>query len=132
MLGRLSKNSLKATFHSVYNIYIAMGIISVIMLVMLLVDWTKWGDTGVGVGYLIKIVASVALCLTAGIGVLMTFVAVFSEFSRNLYGNEGYLTLSLPVRSSTLMFSKWLSASFWVISPSRTISATMEWSWVIC
>ncbi len=115
MLGRLSKNSLKATFHSVYNIYIAMAVIGVIMLVMLLVDWTKWGDTGVGVGYLIKIVASVALCLTAGIGVLMTFVAVFGEFNRNLYGNEGYLTLSLPVRSSTLMFSKWLAASFWVI-----------------
>lgn len=115
MLGRLTKNSLKATFHSVYNIYIAMAVIGVIMLVMLLVDWTKWGDTGIGVGYLIKIVASVALCLTAGIGVLMTFVAVFGEFNRNLYGNEGYLTLSLPVRSSTLMFSKWLSASFWVI-----------------
>ena len=115
MLGRLSKNSLKATFHSVYNIYIAMAVIGAIMLVMLLVDWTQWGDTGVGVGYLIKIVASAALCITAGIGVLMTFVAVFSEFNRNLYGNEGYLTLSLPVKSSTLMFSKWLSASFWVI-----------------
>ena len=115
MLGKLSKNSLKATFNAVYNIYIAMAIIGVMMLVMLLVDWNKWGDTGVGVGYVIKIIASVALCLTAGIGVLMTFVAVFSEFKRNMFGNEGYLTLSLPVRSSTLVFSKWLSASFWVI-----------------
>ena len=67
MLGRLTKNSLKATFHSVYNIYIAMAVIGVIMLVMLLVDWTKWGDTGIGVGYLIKIVASVALCLTVAV-----------------------------------------------------------------
>ena len=115
MLGKLSKTSLKATFNAVYNIYIAMAVIGVIMLVMLLVDWTKWGDTGVGVGYLIKIVASAALCITAGIGVLMTFVAVFSEFRRNMYGNEGYLTLSLPVRSSTLMLAKWLAASFWVI-----------------
>ena len=121
MLGRLTKNSLKATFNAVYNIYIAMAVIGAIMLVMLLVDWTKWGDTGIGVGYLIKIAASIALCITAGIGVLMTFVAVFREFRRNLYGNEGYLTMSLPVRSSTLVFSKWLSASFWVVISYLTL-----------
>lgn len=115
MLGKLTKNSFKAYASSVYNIYIAMGIIGAIMLVLLLFDWTKWGDTGIGVGMLIKVVASGALCITAGIGVIMTLVAVFSEFSRNMYGNEGHLTLSLPVKSSTLILSKWIAGSFWVV-----------------
>lgn len=115
MLGKLTKNSFKAYASSVYNIYIAMGIIGAVMLVLLLFDWTKWGDTGIGVGMLIKVVASSALCITAAIGVIMTLVAVFSEFSRNMYGDEGHLTLSLPVKSSTLLMSKWLAGSFWVI-----------------
>lgn len=115
MLGKLTKNSFKANASSVYNIYIAMGIIGVIMLVLLLVDWTKWGDTGIGVGLLIKILASGALCITAAIGVIMTFVSVFSDFSRSMYGAEGHLTLTLPVRSSTLLLSKWLAGSFWVV-----------------
>lgn len=115
MLGKLTKNSFKAYASSVYNIYIAMGIIGVIMLVLLMFDWTKWGDTGIGVGMLIKVVASAALCITAAIGVIMTLVAVFSEFARNMYGNEGHLTLSLPVKSSTLLMSKWIAGSFWVL-----------------
>lgn len=114
MLGKLTKNAIKANASSVYSIYIAMGIIGVIMLVLLLFDWTKWGDTGIGVGMLIKVVASVALCVSAAVGVLMTLVAVISEFSRNMFGDEGHLTLSLPVKSSTLLMSKWLSGSLWV------------------
>ena len=45
----------------------------------------------------------------------MTLVAVFSDFKRSMYGIEGHLTLSLPVRGSSLLFAKWLSGAFWVI-----------------
>lgn len=115
MLGKLIKNSFKANASSVYNVYIAMGIVGVIMVILMLIDWTKWGDTGIGVGMAIKSVAAFALCLTALIGVVLTFVSVFSEFERNLYGKEGHLTLTLPVKSSSLLFAKWITGSFWVI-----------------
>lgn len=115
MLGKLTKHTFKAHASAVSNIYVAMGIIGVIMLILMLVDWTKWGDTGIGLGLAIKCIAAGALCLAALIGIVMTFSAVFSEFSRNMYSKEGHLTMTLPVKSSSLLFSKWLSGSFWVI-----------------
>ncbi len=115
MLGKLTKNAFKSNAAGIYNIYIAEGIITVVMLILLLVDWTKWGDTGVGLGLVIKCVASAALCLAAAVGIVMTFVSVFSDFRRSMYGIEGHLTLSLPVRSSSLLLAKWISGAFWVI-----------------
>ena len=115
MLGKLTKNSFKANMSSVSHVYLAMGIIGIIMLFLLLVDWTKWGDTGIGLGLVIKIIASGALCLTSGIGMIMTLTGIVSEYQRNMFGAEGHLTMTLPVRSSTLLLSKWISGSFWVI-----------------
>lgn len=115
MLGKLTKNTFKAHASAISRIYVAMGIIGVVMLVLMLVDWTKWGDTGIGLGLAIKCLASGALCITALIGIIMTYVAVFSEFSRSMYSKEGHLTMTLPVKSSSLLLSKWLSGSFWVI-----------------
>ncbi len=115
MLGKLTKNSFKANMSSVSNVYLAMGIIAVIMLGLLFIDWTKWGDTGIGLGLVIKIVSSSALCLTAAIGIIMTVAGVVGEYQRNMFGAEGHLTMTLPVRSSTLLLSKWISGSFWVI-----------------
>lgn len=115
MLGKLTKNSLKANMSSVANVYLAMGIIGIVMLVLMLVDWTKWGDTGIGLGLVIKIVASGALCLTAAIGMIMTVTGIVGEYQRNMFGAEGHLTMTLPVRSSTLLLSKWIAGSFWVI-----------------
>lgn len=115
MLGKLTKNTFKANMSSVSNVYVAMGIIGVIMLVLLFVDWSKWGDTGIGLGLVIKILASCALCLAAGIGLLMTVTGIVAEYKRNMFGDEGHLTMSLPVRSSTLLLSKWIAGSFWVL-----------------
>ena len=115
MLGKLTKNSFKANMHSVSNVYLAMGIIGIIMLGLLFIDWTAWGDTGIGVGLVIKIVASAALCITAAIGIIMTITGIVGEYQRNMFGNEGHLTMALPVRSSTLLLAKWISGSFWVV-----------------
>lgn len=115
MFGKLFKNSFKANASAVYPTYIAMGILTVVMLILMLVDWTKWGDRGMGVGLAIKVVASALLTLTALVGVILTFVSVFGEFGRSMYGREGQLTLTLPVRSSSLLLAKWLSGSIWVM-----------------
>ena len=115
MFGKLFKNSFKANANAVYPTYLAMGILIVIMLFLMLIDWAKWGDKGVGVGLAIKVVASALLTLTAFVGVILTFVSVFGEFSRSMYGREGQLTLTLPVRASSLLLAKWLSGSIWII-----------------
>ncbi len=115
MLGKLIKNSFKATANAVYVNYIIMGVIAVLMLILMFVDWTKWGAGGIATGFKIKLAASAILIITALVCVILTFVSVFGEFRRSMYGNEGQLTLTLPVRSSSLLFAKLFSGSFWVI-----------------
>lgn len=130
MLGKLTKHTFKAHASAMANIYVAMGIIGVIMMVLLLVDWTKWGDTGIGLGLAVKCLAAGALCIAALICIIMTFVAVFSEFSRNLYAKEGHLTMTLPVRSSSLLLSKWISGAFWIILSYTTFCVCAGGSFV--
>lgn len=114
MLGKLVKNSFKANFSSVSNVYLAMGIMAVVVGASYLFDWTKVGESGVWFGFGIKALVDVALILTSVIGTIMTLVGVISEFNKNFFGPEGHLTLALPVRSSTLLLSKWISGSFWI------------------
>lgn len=132
MLGKLTKNSFKANMSSVAGVYVAMVIIGVIMAALLLFDWTKWGDMGIGLGLVVKIVASLALCLTSGIGILMTLVGIISEFNRNMFGDEGHLTMTLPVKSSTLLLSKWLSGSFWVLLSYLVFCVCAFGSFIYC
>lgn len=115
MLGKLIKNSFKANFSSVSNVYLAMGIIGVVILIAYIFDWTKMGESGVWLGLGVKVLVNAALCITAVIGTIMTLVGVISEFNRSMFGDEGHLTMTLPVRSSTLLLSKWVSGSFWII-----------------
>ena len=115
MLGKLIKHSFKANASAVYNVYIAMGIVGIVMLFLMLIDWTSWGDRGITMGMVFKGIAAFALCLTALVGVILTFVAVFGEFERSMYSKEGHLTFTLPVKSSSLLLAKWISGSFWVI-----------------
>ena len=115
MLGKLIKNSMKANAASVYTTYISMGVIGVVMGVLMLIDWSKFGDRGVGVGLGIKAACAAALILTAIICVILTFVSVFRDFHNSMYRKEGQLTMTLPVKPASLLFAKWFSGSFWVL-----------------
>lgn len=115
MLGKLIKNNFKALASRVYPVYIAMAAFGVLMLILMLFDWN--GDSGqnVGVGFISKAVASGGLCLTALAGTVVTLVAAIGDFARTMFGREGQLTMSLPVNSSSLLFSKWFSGAFWTL-----------------
>ena len=115
MLGKLIKHAMKANASRVFPIYIAMGVITVVMLILMLVDWSKWGDNGTGLGFAFKAFSAGALCLTAFVCMILTIVFVLSEFRRSMCRREGQLTLTLPVRASSLLFSKWFSGSFWTV-----------------
>lgn len=121
MLGKLIKNSFKAHASAVYTIYIAMGITGLVMLVLMLINWTRNGESSLGWGMAIKGLAATALCIMAFVGVILTFVAVFGDFSRSMYGKEGHLTMTLPVRASSLLLAKWISGTFWVILSYTTL-----------
>ena len=105
MTGKLIKNDLKADAAAIGDIYLAAVIGVGALLISTFLDISTW----------VKFALSVAVIVIAFIAVIMTFVQVIFGANKNLFGREGYLTQTLPVRTSSLIFSKWLTATIWVI-----------------
>ena len=104
MTGKLIKHDLKACASAVGTIYLAAAIAVVALLISAFIK----------TGTVIKILLSLALIVIAFVCVIVTFVQVIFGANRSLFGREGYLTQTLPVRTSSIIFSKWLTSSFWL------------------
>lgn len=104
MIGKLIKHDLKAGARRMGNIYLAALIACVAMLV----------SSFINSGFL-RFLCSAAVIIIAFVAVIVTFVSVVFGANKSLFGREGYLTQTLPVRTSSLIFSKWLTSSLWVL-----------------
>lgn len=65
-------------------------------------DYIPWSIAGIILAY----IAFVAFGLVTGI-------MVYFRFYKSFYSDEGYLTFTLPVKRSTLLFSKLLNGMIW-------------------
>lgn len=113
MTGKLIKNDLKSGASIMGNIYLSAAIAVAALLFSALFK----------TGSLVKFLLSLAVVIIAFIAVVVTFVSVVFGANKTLFGREGYLTQTLPVRTSSLIFSKWLSSSIWVIISYAFVAA---------
>lgn len=104
MLGKLIKNEFKQTAQSLVAVYSAAGIAIAIMLLSYVTKVTWIGVTG-----------SFALVVIGFAAIAMTFIMVINNFARSLYGSQGYLSFTLPVKCSNLLFSKFIVSFIWII-----------------
>lgn len=104
MLGKLIKNEIKSTVRTIQFIYLAAAVTALALLVAYFVDIT-WLSV---LGSVLMLVEAIAL-------LLMTFVVVFTNFQKTMYGPQGYLTFTLPVTSRALIGSKLLVSALWLI-----------------
>ena len=104
MIGKLIKHDLKAGARRMGNIYLAALIASGAMVV------SAFLESGI-----IRFLSSMVVVVVAFIAVIMTFASVVFGANKSLFGREGYLTQTLPVKTSALIFSKWLTSSIWVL-----------------
>lgn len=104
MLGKLIKNEFKQTSKSLIAVYAAAGVSILLMLLSYLTKIAWLGATGSG-----------ALILIGVLAIVMTLVMVITNFARSLYGPQGYLSFTLPVKCSSLLFSKFLVSFIWII-----------------
>lgn len=104
MLGKLLKNELKHSARYVMTVYACAAAVAVFMLLGMLVKVT-W----------ITVLGTVALYIVGFAAVIMTLVSVIKNFYDTLYGKQGYLTFTLPVKCSELLLSKVLISFFWII-----------------
>lgn len=120
MLGKLLKYELKHSARYVMTIYACAGAAVIFMLFGML---TKINS--------LRVIASIALYLIGIIAIVMTLVSVIKNFYDTLYGKQGYLTFTLPVKCSSLLFSKVLISFFWIILSSvlmAVIAVLVYWN----
>lgn len=103
MIGKLIKHELKAGARRMSNIYLAAFIACGAML------FSAFFKSG-----FMRFLTSAAVIIIAGIAVVVTFASVVFGANKTLFGREGYLTQTLPVRTSSLIFAKWFASSVWV------------------
>ncbi len=104
MLGKLIKNEFIQTSKSLIAVYSAAAAAIAVMLLSYLIKVAFIGTMG-----------SIALVVIGAVAIVMTLVMVITNFYRSLYANQGYLTFTLPVKSSGVLFSKFLVSFVWVI-----------------
>ena len=104
MLGKLLKHELKQTVRSVMVIYIVLAVVAAFLLIFSVAGATTF-----------KALANVALSIAALVMNIMTLVAITKNFSDTLYGRQGYLSFTLPVKCSNLLLSKVIISVFWLI-----------------
>lgn len=103
MFGKLLKNDLKAQWHSVSTIFLCVFVIGGIA--ELFVLFSK-NSTVTILGGIVVSIAMLFACLVIVIAVAMLF-------AKTTFGRAGYLTLTLPVKTSSLIWSKTLSGLIW-------------------
>ncbi len=105
MLGKLFKYDMKALGRVFLPLYAALIIVSAVNRVLML--------TGLTVPIIIG--NSVFSMLIGGVCVA-TFIFTLNRFRKNLLGNEGYLSFTLPVSADKLILSKLFSAAIWFVA----------------
>ena len=114
MLGKLLKYEIKHSARYTAVIYLATLAFAAISVVALFVNSTWLG------------VMSCFMLYIAGIAsVIVTLVSVIKNFYDTLYGKQGYLTFTLPVKCSTILLSKLIVSVLWIIVGFLVMAATL-------
>ncbi len=128
MFGKLLKHEFKSLgkwYFTLYGIVLSLSVILGIWMksVVYRIDHNANVNTnGLGntEGLLFGIMWFAFMLLIAGL-VISTFILVVSRFYKNIYGRQGYLTMTLPVTSHQIILSKFAAAIMWYTFAGLTI-----------
>ncbi len=103
MLRKMLKYDIKAMAQTFLPFYAVILIMSVLNSIFINFDWL-YGIVG---GSTILVGLFIALGVT-------TLVLIVTQFYKNVLGDQGYLTNTLPVSVDTIICSKLISAALWI------------------
>lgn len=108
MIGKIMKYEFKSV--SRYLIIVHAALLICTALLGFLFNWSDNGAAGVASGFL----AFMYFILTIA-AAIMTFLIPAVRYYRSMYSDEGYLTHSIPVRTSQLIIGKGLVYLIWMV-----------------
>lgn len=111
MFGKLLKYEMKSTFRTFFTMFIILILVSFMSVV----------------GNFLKIDALLNVGMVAfSISVLPAFIVylitIIQRYNNNLYGDEGYLMFTLPVKSWKIILSKLIASILWGIATIIVVS----------
>ncbi len=104
MFGKLLKNDLKAQWHSMSGIFLAIAFIAVAAEIVTLFTENQ----------MISVLGGMVVFFAMGGACVIVLLAMGILFSQTMFGKAGYLTLTLPVKTGSLLLSKTLSGLIWL------------------
>ena len=113
MLGKLLKYEIKHSARYTAAIYLATLSFAAISVIALLLNSTWLG-----------VMSCFMLYIAGFASVIVTLVSVIKNFYDTLYGKQGYLTFTLPVKCSTILLSKLIVSVLWIIVGFLVMAAT--------
>ena len=114
MLGKLIKNEFKHSARYTMAIYGAAFAAMAVTCISLLVDSGWLGAIACGMLYVVGFAS-----------VVVTLVSVIKNFYDSLYSRQGYLTLTLPVKGSSLLLSKIIVSFIWIVTSMVVMGLTL-------
>ncbi|MGL5314628.1 MAG: ABC transporter permease [Peptostreptococcaceae bacterium] len=104
MLGKLLKYEFKATARIFLPLYITLLVVALINGFFINSEMFQIQ------GLLMMVFGALLIALF-----VITVIVLVQRFSKNLLGDEGYLMFTLPVKSTSILFSKYLIALLWTV-----------------
>lgn len=114
MLGKLLKYEIKHSARYTAAIYVATLAFAAISVIALVFNSTWLG-----------VMSCFMLYIAGFASVIVTLVSVIKNFYDTLYGKQGYLTFTLPVKCSTILLSKLIVSVLWIIIGFLVMSVTL-------
>ena len=124
MLGKLIKHDFKALSRTLFPLQIGIfggGLVATLLSALSIrLSASSWA--GVNGSNLIRgliLAVSVTTAVLIGVAImaslLVTLIFICYHFYRSFLADEGYLTFTLPVKTSDLIWSKLLTGMFWML-----------------
>lgn len=114
MLGKLLKHEIRHSARYTMAIYGAAFAAMAATGISLLFDSGWLGAISCGILYVIGFAV-----------VVTTLVSIIKNFNDTLFGRQGYLTLTLPVKGSELLISKVLVSFMWIVASFAVMALTL-------
>lgn len=115
MLGKLMKYEFKATRRIFLPLYGLILLVALLLRLFIAFNYSKAqanlspaASVGMGISFLAYFLLIAAVCV-------MTLVVLIQRFEKNLLGDEGYLSFTLPVKVHTHIDAKMLVTLIWTV-----------------
>jgi len=118
MLGKLLKHEFKVTSRWFFPMFLVIAVITVLLKIsMILSEGSIF--LSLGISTMMSIIEGLFIALYVIILIGTSILALFlliKRFYSNMFGNEGYLTHTLPVTGTQLLNSKLICSFTWIMS----------------